>query len=197
MLVWTGVARAQTDEIQVYDAEIAAPGQLNLTWHNNYAFAGRSEPAFPGGIVPNHELNGVPEWGVRRRDLVRNGTVSELSYNAPHWEPIRFSGEIRPLIGWHVGFRDLIDPILDTDFTAASATSILLRQYAGPVTSAKSSPSRWEDYAEFGPLQRFLPSSQQTQTLFAVVGYGAAATGSNSASARDSPLPTGLVISSC
>lgn len=77
MLVWTGVARAQTDEIQVYDAEIAAPGQLNLTWHNNYAFAGRSEPAFPGGIVPNHELNGVPEWGGTasrpgsKRDCIR------------------------------------------------------------------------------------------------------------------------------
>jgi len=28
-------ARAQTDEIQVYDADIAEPGIFNLTWHNN------------------------------------------------------------------------------------------------------------------------------------------------------------------
>ena len=28
---------AQTDEIQVYDAEIAAPGIFNLMIHNNYA----------------------------------------------------------------------------------------------------------------------------------------------------------------
>lgn len=54
-------ARAQTDEIQVYDAEIAAPGQLNLTWHNNYTISGRTEPTFPRGIVFNHALNGVPE----------------------------------------------------------------------------------------------------------------------------------------
>ncbi len=30
------MASAQTDEIQVYDGEIAAPGIFNLTWHNNF-----------------------------------------------------------------------------------------------------------------------------------------------------------------
>ena len=54
--------RAQTDEIQVYDATIASPGLLNLTLHDNYTFSGSPAPAFPGGIVPNHSLNGVPEW---------------------------------------------------------------------------------------------------------------------------------------
>jgi hypothetical protein len=34
------IAFAQTDEIQVYDAEIAAPGVYNLMVHNNYAFDG-------------------------------------------------------------------------------------------------------------------------------------------------------------
>jgi hypothetical protein len=28
------ISIAQTDEIQVSDAEIAAPGVFNLTWHN-------------------------------------------------------------------------------------------------------------------------------------------------------------------
>jgi hypothetical protein len=55
-------ARSQTDEIQVYNAETAAPGIFNLTWHNNYTPNGRTVPAFPGGIVPNHTLNGVTEW---------------------------------------------------------------------------------------------------------------------------------------
>jgi hypothetical protein len=59
---WWGTAWAQTDEIQVYDAEITAPGKWNLTWHNNFTPSGRTEPAFPGGIVPDHALNGVPEW---------------------------------------------------------------------------------------------------------------------------------------
>lgn len=61
--VWPSVATAQTDEIQVYNAEIAAPGELTLTLHNNYTPDGLGEPAFPGAFAPNHELNGVPEFG--------------------------------------------------------------------------------------------------------------------------------------
>jgi hypothetical protein len=61
-VVGSGSARAQTDEIQVYDAEIAAPGVFNLTWHNNYTPSGRTSADYPGGIVPNHTLNGVLEW---------------------------------------------------------------------------------------------------------------------------------------
>ena len=55
-------ARAQTDEIQVYDGQIAAPGVFNLTLHNNYTPSGDKTPAFPGAIVSNGSLNGVPEW---------------------------------------------------------------------------------------------------------------------------------------
>ena len=50
---------AQTDEIQVYNAEIAAPGMFNLTLHDNYTPDGRTVPAFPDGLVPNDTLNGV------------------------------------------------------------------------------------------------------------------------------------------
>jgi hypothetical protein len=56
------IVRAQTDEIQVYDAEIAAPGVFNLTWHNNFTLSGSSGPSFPGAIVPDKSLNGVSEW---------------------------------------------------------------------------------------------------------------------------------------
>src|SRR5579863_9890629 len=73
-LVSAQSARAQTDEIQVYDAEITAPGQFNLTWHNNFTPSGRTQPAFPGGIVPNHALNGVPEWAYGVTDWFEAGT---------------------------------------------------------------------------------------------------------------------------
>lgn len=53
---------AQTDEIQVYTAEIAAPGVLNLTIHTNFTPDGIKTPAFPGAVTANHSLNGVPEW---------------------------------------------------------------------------------------------------------------------------------------
>jgi hypothetical protein len=216
LLARTPATRAQTDEIQVYDAEIAAPGQLNLTWHNNFTPSGRTEPAYPGGIVPDHALNGVPEWGygvttwfeaglylpvytltgegellfdsakLRALLVVPDahdrtffyGINFELSYNTPHWEPTRFSGEMRPIIGWRFGRWDLIvNPILDTDFAGGVGNL----DFAPCVRLAYKVSSKLgfalEEYAEFGPLQHLLPSSQQSQTLFAVLDYGAGGNG--------------------
>jgi hypothetical protein len=50
------------DEIQIYNAQIAAVGQWTFQQHLNYTFNGRKEPDFPGGLVPNHALNGTPEF---------------------------------------------------------------------------------------------------------------------------------------
>jgi hypothetical protein len=69
---------AQTDEIQVYDARIAAPGIFNLTLHDNYTPEGRDTPAFPGGIVPDHALNGVPEWAYGVTDWFEAGLYLPL-----------------------------------------------------------------------------------------------------------------------
>ena len=55
-------AVAQTDEIQVYDAEIADQGVFNLMIHTNYTPIGRKTADFPGGIIPNHSVNGTAEW---------------------------------------------------------------------------------------------------------------------------------------
>jgi hypothetical protein len=55
------VGCAQTDEIQVYDAEIAEPGVINLMWHQNFTPSGIKEPAFPGAIISDRSYNGVPE----------------------------------------------------------------------------------------------------------------------------------------
>jgi hypothetical protein len=53
---------AQTDEIQVYDSEIADKGKFNLMIHSNFTPSGRTTPDFPSGIVPNHSFNGTAEW---------------------------------------------------------------------------------------------------------------------------------------
>src|SRR5271165_6713010 len=66
-------ALAQTDEIQVYTGELAKPGQFTLTLHNNYTPVGRKVPDFPGGIVPDHALNGVPEWAYGVTDWFEAG----------------------------------------------------------------------------------------------------------------------------
>ena len=53
---------AQTDEIQVYDAEVAPVGVFNLMIHSNFTPVGRKSADFPGGIVPNQSFNGAAEW---------------------------------------------------------------------------------------------------------------------------------------
>ncbi|MGH9354562.1 MAG: hypothetical protein ACRD10_00350 [Terriglobia bacterium] len=60
-------ARAQTDEIQVYDASIAAPGKANVMVHSNFTPIGRKTADFPGGVIPDNSVNGAVEWayGVR------------------------------------------------------------------------------------------------------------------------------------
>ena len=55
-------ALAQTDEIQVYDGVLAAPGTFTLTLHTNFTPQGISAPPFPGALVADKSLNGVPEW---------------------------------------------------------------------------------------------------------------------------------------
>ncbi len=59
-------AIAQTDEIQIYDAEIAESGHFVATLHNNYAPDGLKQPVFPGGTSSNHSWNGGLEtaYGV-------------------------------------------------------------------------------------------------------------------------------------
>ncbi len=61
-IVATPAAFAQTDEIQVYDAEIADVGKFNLMIHDNFTPDGRTTPAFPGAVESDRALVGVAEW---------------------------------------------------------------------------------------------------------------------------------------
>lgn len=64
---------AQTDEIQVYDAEIEPQGVFNVMVHNNFTPAGRKIAEFPGGIIPNHSDNGAVEWAYGVKDWFEQG----------------------------------------------------------------------------------------------------------------------------
>jgi hypothetical protein len=202
-------AKAQTDEIQVYDAEISAPGKLNLMLHNNFTPDGRRTPSSPGGIIPDESLNGVPEWaygvtdwfeqglylplysisknrgatlnGVKLRELfvVPNavertffyGCNFEFSYNARHWDPARFTSEIRPIIGVHLHPIDVIlNPILDSSFNGFKNLDL------APATRiACNISSKWavalEEYADYGPLKKFYSAEKQSHQLYAVVDH--------------------------
>jgi hypothetical protein len=66
-LAFTTAARA-VDEIQVYNAGIAAPGQLTIQQHLNYVALGLKQPPFPGGLVSNGSINGTPEFAYGLTD---------------------------------------------------------------------------------------------------------------------------------
>lgn len=201
--------RAQTDEIQVYDASIAAPAVFNLTLHDNFTPDGRTVPDFPSGVVPNHALNGVPEWAygvtpwmeaalylplytyAADRSLTFNGfklralfvkpdaahklffygVNFEFSYNTAHWDQHRYTQEIRPIIGWHLGPIDLIvNPIFDNSYKGFSQLD-----FAPASRIAYNLNADWavavEEYADLGQLRKFLPANAQVHQLFAVVDY--------------------------
>lgn len=61
-LVTLGQPANAADEIQVYNASIAAPGQFTIQQHLNDIPLGLKDPPFPGGLVSNHSLNGTPEF---------------------------------------------------------------------------------------------------------------------------------------
>ena len=203
---------AQTDEIQVYDGGLAAPGKFNLTLHTNFIPKGLTTPAFAGALVADRSLNGVPEWaygvtswfeaglylplysigtraahssamldGVKLRLLFAvpraddrtffYGVNFEFSDNARHWDPKRFTSEIRPIIGWHLHPVDIIvNPIFDTAYDGLENLEF------APATRVACDLSRtWklaiEEYDDFGPLHQFYAGNQQPHQLYGVVDH--------------------------
>jgi hypothetical protein len=61
------------DEIQVYNAEIAAVGQWTYEQHVNFAAVGQTQPEFPGGFTSNRSLQGTPEFAYGITDWWEGG----------------------------------------------------------------------------------------------------------------------------
>jgi hypothetical protein len=70
------------DEIQVYNAGIAEVGQWTLEQHLNYTWVGRTQPDFPGGLIPNHSLNGTPELAYGITDWWELGFYAPFAVNS-------------------------------------------------------------------------------------------------------------------
>jgi hypothetical protein len=97
LVFWSVNASAQTDEIQVYDAQIAGPGVINLMVHNNFTPEGLKAPRFPGGLVPNQTLNGVPEWAYGVTDWFEQGLYLPLYSVADGEGPVLNGLKVREL----------------------------------------------------------------------------------------------------
>ena len=87
------LAVSQTDEIQVYDGEIAPPGILNLMIHNNFTPKGRTVPTYPGAIVANHSYQVTAEWAYGVKPWLEQGLYLPVSspYSTNHGSTITAS----------------------------------------------------------------------------------------------------------
>ncbi|MEA2823578.1 MAG: hypothetical protein QOF03_60 [Alphaproteobacteria bacterium] len=99
------------------------------------------------------------------------GVNFEFSFNSKHWDSTHFTSEIRPIVGWHLGQWDLfINPILDTSYDGVKNLD-----FAPSLRLAYNFSDNWavaaEHYADFGPVRKFLPGSEQSHQLFAVMDY--------------------------
>jgi hypothetical protein len=204
------LAQAQTDEIQVYDGEIAEKGIFNLTWHDNFTPVGLKTPGFAGGLVNNRNLNGVTEWAYGVTDWFEAGlylplySVSrtrgpsinggkirllftvphaadrkffyaanfEFSYNAKHWDPRRYTSEIRPIVGVHLKPWDIIvNPILDNSWYGGFKSL----DFAPATRIAYNINPKWavaiEEYSDYGRLREIDSLHDQFHQIWGVFDH--------------------------
>jgi hypothetical protein len=100
------------------------------------------------------------------------GVNFEFSYNSKHWDPRRFTSEIRPIIGWHLHPVDIIvNPILDNSY-AGGFKSL---DFAPAIRVAYNFNPTWviavEEYADVGPLRQFYPTSEQSHQVWGVFDH--------------------------
>jgi hypothetical protein len=99
------------------------------------------------------------------------GVNFEFSDNTAHWNQNRYTQEIRPIIGWHLGQLDVIvNPILDNSYKG-----LLQLDFAPASRVAYNINQIWavaaEEYDDFGPLRGFYAPKQQQHQLFGVLDY--------------------------
>jgi hypothetical protein len=99
------------------------------------------------------------------------GMNFEFSYNARYWDPKRATAEIRPIVGLHLRPVDIMfNPILDTSYDGFNNLD-----FAPATRIAYNFKTKWalaaEEYADYGPLHKFLPAMDQSHQMFAVVDH--------------------------
>jgi hypothetical protein len=118
------------------------------------------------------------------------GVNFEFSFNTAHWNERRYTSEIRPIIGTHVGRFDFIfNPIVDNSYSGVSNLEFV------PATRVAMRVSdifklALEEYDDFGRVSHFLAAAKQSHQLFSVIdihthrldieaGFGAGLTGAS------------------
>jgi len=95
----------------------------------------------------------------------------EFSYNAERWDSTRFTSEIRPIVGWHLGKVDVIaNPIVDTAWDGAGNMTFVpafrLTYNASDMWAVSA-----ETYSDFGAFNDWHKPADQAHQLYGVVDY--------------------------
>jgi hypothetical protein len=97
------------------------------------------------------------------------GANFEFSYNSTSWEPVRFTSEIRPIVGVHLHPVDIIvNPILDNSFRGGFASL----DFAPAARVAYNFTPKFalavETYSDVGPLRAVLPTRLESHQVWGV-----------------------------
>jgi hypothetical protein len=99
------------------------------------------------------------------------GANMEFSYNAERWDSTRFTSEIRPIVGWHLGRVDVIaNPIVDTAWDGAGNMT-----FVPAFRLTYNATDQWaisaETYSDFGAFNDWHKPADQAHQLYGVVDY--------------------------
>jgi hypothetical protein len=101
------------------------------------------------------------------------GVNFEFSWNQRQWDSQVNTGEIRPIVGWHLDDRWSItfNPIVDNSYKGGIAGLEFVPSTRIDYAIDKTWTVALEEYDDFGQLRKFLPGDEQWHQLFATVDY--------------------------
>jgi hypothetical protein len=100
------------------------------------------------------------------------GVNFELSFNSHHWDTSRYSSEVRPILGVHLGHFDaIVNPIVDVPLSKGFVSFAPAVRIA--YNFSENLALAVEHYADYGALTHVSPTREQDHALFAVVNYSA------------------------
>jgi hypothetical protein len=99
------------------------------------------------------------------------GANFEFSYNARRWDTMRFTSEVRPIVGWHLRPIDIIiNPIVDTAYDGLGNLV-----FVPSMRVAYNVRPDWalavEEYSDFGALNALHPRDEQAHQIYGVVNH--------------------------
>jgi len=100
------------------------------------------------------------------------GVNFEFSVNYSYWESRHITSEVRPIVGVHLHPIDILfNPIVDTDYVGGFKNL----EFVPSTRVAYNLNDKWavavEEYADFGPLQKFLPRRDEFHEVWAVMNH--------------------------